>query len=167
MKSKLLIILGALTLGGAVFSCRTSEENYRQAYERAIAGRDSAMALENTIYGRDRRDFATTTVRLGDREIGLVGRTVGVDEPSGSLREYLKRYSVVVGRFKQPFNARDMRSRLADGGYPRAIVLKTAEPYYYVAVESTDDLARAVAAMDSAAATMNLRAPLPFILYRP
>lgn len=158
-------IIGALVIGGTVFSCRTSEANYRAAYERAVAGRDSALALENTVYGQDRRDFATQTVTMADgRSIGLVGRHVRVADNTGNLPEQMKRYNVVVGRFKQIFNARDMRNRLADGAFPSAMVLQTAEPYYYVVSGSYSTLEDAVAAMDAIGDRVSMRPPLPFII---
>ncbi len=163
--TQIISIIGALAIGGAVFSCRTSEANYRAAYERAVAGRDSALAIENTVYGRDRRDFATHTVTLSDgRSIGLVGRHVRVADDSGALPEQMKRYNVVVGRFKQIFNARDMRNRLADSVYPGALVLQTAEPYYYVVSGSYSTLEEAADAMEAIGDRVSMRPPMPFII---
>ena len=42
-----------------LWGCKTNENNYRQAYEKAMEAREAADAdLDSTIYGRARRDFA-------------------------------------------------------------------------------------------------------------
>ena len=44
----------AMMLSGG---CKTTEANYRQAYEKAIAARDSSDNIDSTIYGQIRRQF--------------------------------------------------------------------------------------------------------------
>lgn len=166
MKRILYPLLAFIAVCAAMSACRTSEANYRAAYERAMAGRDSAMALDSTIYGRYRRDFTTSQVRLADgRTAEVTVQRVKLTEDIGVPPEYLKRYNVVVGRFKQIFNARSMRERLVDAGYPRAMVVETAEPYYYVVLNSFATPDEAFAAIDSIPeGAIALRPPLPYVL---
>lgn len=166
MKHIFYPIVALIAVCAAMSGCRTSEANYRQAYERAMAGRDSAMAIDSTIYGRYRRDFTTQQVQLaGGRTADVIVQRVKLTDGMGVPPEYLRRYNVVVGRFKQIFNARSMRERLADSGFPRAMVLETAEPYYYVVINSFATADEAFAAMDSIAeGAIAMRPPLPYVL---
>lgn len=149
--------------------CKTSEANYRAAYEKAIAGRDSADAVENTIYGAKRRDIDSRKIIAdGDTVEARVQRVV-ITPKGGGISEYLHTYSVVVGQFKQEFNAISMRNRLADSGYPRAFVVQNSEPYYYIVLSSHDTQAEAVQALRAIPEDfpVAMKAPLPYILCRP
>ncbi|MDE6301068.1 MAG: SPOR domain-containing protein [Muribaculaceae bacterium] len=164
---KILVILIALT---ALAACKTSEANYRAAYERAAGARDGADPLEGTIYGASRRYTPQATVTLnGDTALERTIRVKVTDE-GGGIRESLKPFSVVVGGFKQLFNARSMRERLADNGYSSAFVVETGEPYYYIILSSYPNRAEAMSAL-SAAREATLPVPMkgeyPFILYCP
>ncbi len=150
-------------------ACKTTEANYRAAYEKAVAGRDSADALENTIYGRERRQvgFSYVATAQGDT-VGVKKQLVRITEGGGGIRENLKPYCVVVGQFKQKFNAVSMRDRLAieQGAMPGAFVVETAEPYYYVVGASFGSLADATACLRryTDEQVLPFRSPLPFIL---
>lgn len=125
-------------------SCKTSEANYRAAYEKAIAGRDSLTALENTVYGRHRRNTTSSLAIAGNDTVEMIATRVRVTEGGGGINENLKPYSVVVGQFKQLVNAKSLRERLVDAGYPSAFVVETAEPYYYIILNSYPNRAMAV-----------------------
>lgn len=165
MKKLLHITAIVLAVCAAAHSCKTSEENYRAAYEKAVAGRDSAGALENTIYGRGRRltGFDYMAVPGGDT-IAVRRQFVKLTGDSG---DSLKRYCVVVGQFKQQFNAMSMRNRLASGNVMAgAFVVETSEPYYYVIGSSFSTIPEAAAQLRkySTDKVLPFRAPLPFIL---
>ena len=162
-KSLILIILASLALVG----CKTSEANYRQAYERAIAARDSTSDLDSTIYGQVRREMKIRQMTLADgSSVPVYSQHVRITEGGGGINESLRRYNVVVGRFKQAFNAKSLRNRLVDDcGIPSAFVVETAEPYYYVVASSHSTLAEAAAAMRALPSSVPpMREPLPFIL---
>lgn len=162
-----LLIIPLMAAG--LMSCKTSEANYRAAYEKTIAGRDSADAIENTIYGANRRSFdARQIIADGDTAEARVQRVV-VTDGGGGVAEWLHPYSVVVGQFKQEFNAKSMRERLANAGYTRSFVVQTAEPYYYVLLSSHDTQAEAIKAMKDIPSgfPVAMKAPLPYILCRP
>lgn len=165
MRRLLAIILIAAALGG----CKTSEANYRAAYEKAVAGRDSSDAIENTIYGAKRRDMDSRMIIAGGDSVEARVQRVAVTEGGGGISEYLHAYNVVVGQFKQRFNAVSMRDRLAGSGYPRAFVVQNGEPYYYVVLSSHDTQAEAVKALKSIPTgfPVAMKAPLPYILCRP
>lgn len=161
---KLVIILAALT---ALAACKTSESAYRAAYERAVAGGDSTRAVESTIYAANRNAGGSSMMVVAGDTFEIRTRRVAVTEGGGGIRESLRPYSVVAGQFKQLFNARSMRNRLADGGYPGAFVVETAEPYYYVVLSSHNDASQAAAAIRALPSDMPvaMKKPCPFILH--
>lgn len=162
-------LLAIMLLAGILAGCKTSEANYRAAYEKAIAGRDSADAIENTIYGAGRRaPDSRMIIADGDTAEARIQR-VSLTAGGGGINEYLHPYNVVVGQFKQAFNAISMRNRLAESGYPRAFVVENAEPYYFVVLSSHDSQSEAVQALRTIPGDfpVTMKAPLPYILYRP
>lgn len=151
----------------AFWSCKTTEANYKAAYERAMAGRDSVMALENTIYGHERQKIDTRKIRVGSDTIEVMRQLVKVTPGGGGIRENLRQYCVVVGRFKQRFNAMQMQERITDqGDVPGAFVVETAEPYYYVVSRSFSTLQEAAAMVTDYRKTppLPMKSPLPYIL---
>ncbi len=164
---KVILALAALGLLMAFQGCRTTEANYRQAYEKAMAGREEGLELDSTIYGRVRRDLRTQTVKASDgTTVEVKNQLVRVTPEGGGIRENLKAYNVVVAQFKQLFNAKSMRNRLVDEGYPEAFVVQTSEPYYYVVLASRADVDGALAALTAFQADNRIpvKAPCPFIL---
>lgn len=166
MKRSVKYIFAAVAVASvALAGCKTSEANYRAAYDRAVAGRDSVDAVESTIYGAQRAMSSRVAVVAGD-SLEIRPQRVAVTEGGGGIRENLKTYCVVVGQFKQRFNACSMRERLAEAGYADAFVVETAEPYYYVVLSSHADVAAAGKALRAIPADfpVRMKAPLPFIL---
>lgn len=160
-----------ITFLGVISSCKTTEENYRAAYEKAVAGRDSLTAFENTIYGRQRRNAGSSLTMVGNDTVEIISNRVQVTEGGGGIRENLKPYNVVVGQFKQLMNAKSLRERLVDAGYPSTFVVQTAEPYYYIVLNSylsRDDAVRACAELKGKKDfPIALRDGLPIVLFTP
>jgi len=158
----ILVILASVALS----SCKTTEANYRAAYEKTMAARDSVDALDDTIYGKERRRGGTKTVETSAGNIEVNIRLVKVTDQGGGTSENLRRYNVVAGQFKQKFNAMSLRNRLADGGYPGAFVVETSEPYYYIIVGSYPTAEEAVKALEAlkSSGEKSIRPPCPFIL---
>lgn len=166
-----LIMLSAAAALCGLASCKTSEANYKAAYDKAVAGRDSLTAIENTIYGRHRRAVTSNIAVAGNDTVEMITARVSVTEGGGGIRENLRPYSVVVGQFKQLVNAKSMRERLVDAGYPTAFVVQTAEPYYYIILNSYTDKGQAVKAAAETAASSSfpiaMKEPMPMVLYVP
>lgn len=160
------IVIFLLAVAAAVTGCRTTEANYRAAYEKTMQARAEQDSLESTVYGRERRSMQTRTIDTPDGPVPVVARLVRVTDGGGGIPENLRRYNVVVGQFKQLFNAKSMRNRLADSGYPGAFVVETGEPYYYIVLASFSDAAEAHKAMERFAASgkFAMKEPCPFIL---
>lgn len=134
MKRPLLIAcLTALTLG----ACRTTEANYRAAYEKAKAHRGESDGIDGTIYDAIRRETDPRPLVVGGDTIPARRLYVTpVEAPDGIGSGA---YNVVVAQFKQLFNARSMRDRLRSAGYDGAMILSTPEPLYYVTACSAPD----------------------------
>lgn len=168
-----LLYVVALTLAMLTMlaGCKTTEKNYREAYERATAKNDRDVTdFDKTVYSRYRNQVRERSETTGDgREIPTKVVSVRVTEDGGGIREWFKKYNVVVAEFKQIFNANSLRRRFADAGYPRAFLVENAEPYYYVVVASSSDLEDMVAVCDSlkADSPFPLKDGFPYILSRP
>lgn len=151
--------------------CKTSEENYRAAYDKAMEGRAGRDSIENTIYGAARHGMDMRLARFGADSAEVKTQRVRVTDGGGGLREWLRPYSVVAGQMKQLFNAQSLRERLADNGCPRAFVVETSEPYYYIITETyatEEEAVRAAAALRRRTDfPVRMKAPLPFVLHNP
>lgn len=161
------LIMAAAALTALLPSCKTNENNYREAYETVVA------------HQRDRQGDLDipelkATGALAPRDMEISGVTLPVattwlrNEGSGHLvtrLDSVERYNVVVARFRQSFNAGQMLDRLRRGNYPHALVLKTSDSYY-VATSTTSIPDSAAARLKAVAAdtTLRLKAPFPFIL---
>ncbi len=155
------LAFAATTLTG----CKTTEENYRSAYEIAKAKKTEGLT-EGEIAGMAREEAAPKSVYKGD-SIPLKGMYVKLAE-SANVTAPLT-YNVVVASFKQRFNARSVYNRLREGGYPDALILADRDETYFIAAQTT-------ASLDSAVATLHalekespvaLRAPFPYIIRKP
>ena len=149
----------------ALASCKTTEKNYREAYERASAQDSMRLSFDETIYGRHRRAVINQQLVMGDDTVNVRRISVRITKDGGGIRENLKAYCVVAGEFKQLFNARSLRERLVGHGYPGAFLVETAEPYYYIVAASYDNLSSARSTLDSLIMRPPFRLPgKPFIM---
>lgn len=167
MKNLILIVSALLAL--AAFSgCRTTEENYRAAYELAKK-KDTGSPVDSTIYARIRNEARPQAVAVGGDTLRMKSEYVALTpETGGSLAEF-KTYNVVVAQFKQLFNAKSVRKRLAAAGYTGAFVIQTREPLYYVVAVSSATPAEALAALKKIEADkpVPMRGPCPFVVRKP
>lgn len=164
---KVITAMLAVMLAGVFFSCKTNQANMNDAYTKAMEGRtDDDLGLDETIYSKERKQMKHGSMNVDGTEVPVSSQWVRVTENGGGIKESLKRYNVVVGQFKQIFNARSMRERLVDGGYPGAFVVETGEPYYFVVAASFADASAAVEMLSHVGAdpSLKMKSPLPFIL---
>ncbi|MBJ2185060.1 MAG: hypothetical protein JFR38_11235 [Muribaculaceae bacterium] len=161
------IAVATLIMAVAATSCKTSEANYRAAYDKAVAGRNDATPIDSTIYGKVRRDMQTTVLVAGNDTAELrVMHVNPTPADNGSATSLPEPYGVVAGQFKTLFNARSLCARLVDAGYSDASIVNTAEPYYYVVASWHPGGKEAIAALRSLEkeAPVAMREPLPFVL---
>lgn len=164
MKNFLFILLASLL----VVACKTSEANYRGAYEKAIAARDSDE-VDSSIYGGEQRKLHQTIVISGNDTVPVSIKPVSVLSEDGSQPIEMKAYSVVVGQFKQKFNAQSLCKRWRENGYPDAFVVQTAEPFYYIIAVTAPTAISAQKLLDQLSKNppIVIREPAPFILNDP
>ncbi len=60
---------------------------------------------------------------VGQDTLPIRTEAIGYTDGGGASRETVRKYNIVVGQFKQVFNARQMRERLMAGGYPDAFIV--------------------------------------------
>lgn len=166
MKNKAILIF-CLLMGLAFTGCKTTEKNYRDAYEKALNSNENRADFDDTIYGRYRRAVRTNdaVTATGDT-VSIQSTYVTVTPDGGGIAENLKKYCVVAAEFKQLFNARSVQQRLTDGGIPGAFIVQTREPFYYVLAGSFATLNEALALQEQLrkSSPLPLKAPAPYIL---
>lgn len=156
------VMIAVLSIG-----CKTTEANYRAAYEKAVSARETDE--RETIYGGASRQLGSKVmVEKGDTAEIMI-KHVSPVVAKGAKAPEVKKYMLVVGEFKQLFNAESMCKRFIASGYSSAIVVQTAEPYYYIVAESFDSIKDVKLALETIEKNtpFPLKAPAPFILRDP
>lgn len=166
--SKAPLIALVLVFAGLA-SCRTTEANYRAAYEATKSARAAADGAEDDLDENTRRLLAADQKHRQSKHV--VGTdTLQVVTLFGKLEEgavdRLPQYAVVANAFSQVFNAKALCKRLQEAGFSGAFIMRTATPDYYVAAGGSDDIAAIPALRDSLAAAGNpgSRAGFPAIV---
>lgn len=159
MKKIIFSAAVALLLLGA---CKTNENNYRDAYLKA---KDKQTETGDSL--------TTAALRQSDlpKDMTIDGVTLPVMTFPVTLAEKqtgaeMRRYFVVVGRFRQIFNARSMSERLATEGYAESFVLRNRKEEYFVvaAAANTPQEAHEILTRLRADKNVVLRAPYPYVL---
>ena len=164
MKFSRLLPIVALACIAAFASCKPSEDSYRRAYE-AAKNRDTDV-IEETIYNKIRQRARPQQMVVGTDTLDYKVEPVTLTDSGAVMRKYVKPYNIVVGQFKQIFNAKAMRDRLIEQDY-KAFIVNTAEPLYYVVATTCETPAEALAALKSVKSdrTLILRDPFPWVLH--
>ena len=148
----------ALVASIALVSCKSSESNYRKAYEKAKAEEQNRQETE---------PVAVTPVVTPVR----TQQTQTINQDASNLRQeklnvqnggVLKTFNVVCGSFKSIDNANNLRNTLVNQGYSAQVAQNPDTGMYRVIASSFDD-------RNSAETSRNaLRAKYPdaWILYR-
>lgn len=146
--------------------CKTTEANYKAAYETTVAHRNEktsddvpGMKAAGTPEPKDMEVAPGITLPVITAWIGSAG------EAGVAHRDSVRLYNVVVARFRQVFNARQMSERLRSSGYPGALVLRTNDAYF-VSTASTSSPQEAQEALRRVAddQSLRLRSPYPLIV---
>ncbi|WP_289762576.1 SPOR domain-containing protein [uncultured Duncaniella sp.] len=166
ISSMAFLPLSLMALAMMAVGCKTTESNYRQAYETAVAKNRDSSGVDSTIYAKIRNSARTSDLVVTGDTMPMRTEYIGYTEDGGASRETIGRYNVVVGQFKQVFNARQMRARLQSSGYDSAFIIHTREPLYYVCTQAcaTPEEAEKAFIRVKDDKSIVLRDPLPFIL---
>lgn len=143
--------------------CKTTEANYRAAYEKAVARQNEGLTPEE-LQGFEREKAVPVSIWRGD-SIPLRARYARTmaETPQTTAAA---RYNIIVAEFTQRFNATSAAERARTGGYPDARVLFDNEKRYYVSAVSAATLDSAVVLLHhvDSAPPMPMRTPCPYIL---
>lgn len=162
---KILFAIVVLMVGLSFTSCKTSEANYRAAYEIAKSKHNADEGVDRDTYDKIvAEQTSNTAVVLGD-SVRLVQMHVSVVDDDQELQHP---YGVVVGEYKQPFNARSFRDRLKQEEKP-AYVVMDGERVYYVIVRAFDTSPEAAEYLRRVRDDVQMRIPIekPWILFCP
>ena len=140
MKKVILASL-ALVAVASLSSCGAKKSAYRKAYEQAkqreVATQATKPAVQYEAPAVSERATAPVTVRK-ER----------VTTYQGEDATRLKRFSVVVGSFQNPTNARNLKERMVKAGY-NAVLATNEVGMLRVIVSSVDSREEAAASRDA------------------
>lgn len=129
-----LAVLAALSLVG----CKSSESNYKKAYEKAKAQELAERPAVNTPVAVTPVNNSTSTAQPVDNS-DLRTETLNVMN-NGTL----KAFNVVCGSFKSIDNANNLRNTLVNKGYNAQVAQNPETGMYRVVASTFDDRASAV-----------------------
>lgn len=140
---KVLIASFALALAFGLGSCKSKKSAYRQAYEQAkqreIATQEStvkAVTYEEPV--------AAPPTQVAPISV----RKERVSTLDGENASHLRRYSVVIGSFQNPTNARSLKERMVARGY-NAVLARNEVGMMRVIVSSFDSREEAAASREA------------------
>ena len=162
MKKTFYILLLAI-MAVVVTGCHSSEQNYREAYEKAMERRKTGIGAETYAKIEAERQRYTHVINGDSVRMVYVNANVAIDST-----DVAKPYNVVVATFMQRINAKSYRDRLREEcGFEGSYVLFGGpEKQYFVILEGYDDKESAAAMLrdlDKKVA-MKILEPLPWIL---
>lgn len=122
MKTKNLMIAALACLAICFSSCKTNQEAYNAAYERAKAQQEAAQpvapAQEESIQVVEK-----TNIKEASENIDIIGSNAS----KGS-------YGVVIGSFINRTNAEGLQKRMISGGYTNCVLGQNEKLMYRVIV---------------------------------
>lgn len=158
MKRNSLFLGLAIVATATLVSCKSSESNYRKAYEKAKAAEQYSQESEPVTVTPVVTPVQTQPVQTANRDVtGLRQEKLNVQN-GGSL----KAFNVVCGSFKSLDNANNLRNTLVNQGYSAQVAQNPETGMYRVIASSFDDRTAAETSRDA------LRAKYPdaWLLYR-
>ena len=165
---KNIIAIFAVALVTVTFTgCKTTEANYRAAYEKAKTKGESTI-VDKEVYDQIAKEEAPSDMNVGGvtfpaRRLPVTPVDIDDLKPGTILQ-----FNVAVGRFRQTFNAKSLARRLRENGYPDAFVAKDREGAYYVIATSKASAQEASDALSHIITLKNLGIlnPFPYMIVR-
>lgn len=162
MRKIIFFLICSLILSLA--ACKTTEANYRTAYETAKQkATDTGDSLTTSNL---RQSMLPRPLTVDGVSFSAMTFPVKMTEGTGKDNSDMKRYCIVVGKFRQVFNAKSMASRLASAGYPDAFVVENRDKDFFVVAQSTAIPAEipAIISRINNDTSLALRPPFPYVL---
>ena len=167
MKRLLPVCLGAVALTLSLSGCKTTEANYKNAYETALRhqkDRQDAGVLEG-IELKNTGALEPKPVEIDGVTLPMVTAWVLTGDKAVAPIDSLGKFTVVVAQFKQVFNASQMKKRLSANPDYSPLLLKLSNGNYLVGVNTTDDPTVAMKQYEhvKADSAVFLKPPFPFV----
>lgn len=108
---KIVMAAVALTLVVGLGSCKSKKSAYRKAYEEAKQREIATQAQDVKVTYEEPKTTTPST------STNIAVRKERVSVLDGENSDHLKRYSVVIGSFQNPTNARALREKMSEKGY--------------------------------------------------
>ena len=147
----------------ALTACRSSEENYREAYEKAMERRQTGIAAET--YAKIEAERQRYTHVINGDSVRMIYMNVNVAIDSTDV---VYPFNVVVASFTQRINAKSYRDRLREEcGLKGSYVLQGGpDKQFFVVAQGFDTHTEAAAMLHDLDQKVCLKIlePLPWIL---
>ena len=136
-------LLGAsLCVALAFTSCKPKQSAYKAAYEAAKEKETTAPVQEEVVYEEESEPVAPVS-KPRSEAVSATTRTENITAVAGEDANRLKRYSVVVGSFRNKTNAYSLKERMIEAGYD-AVLGENEQGMLRVIVSSFDNKADAI-----------------------
>lgn len=134
----------ALVMVLGLGSCKSKKSAYRKAYEEAKQREIATQDVSRSVTYEEPKTVTPATVETPSVTI----RKERVSVLEGENSNNLKRYSVVIGSFQNPTNAKSLREKMTAKGY-NAVLAKNEMGMLRVIVSSFDTREEAAASRDA------------------
>ncbi|MBQ6166982.1 MAG: SPOR domain-containing protein [Muribaculaceae bacterium] len=155
----LLLLMAAVLLT----ACHSSEQNYREAYEKAMERRQTGVGAEAYAKIEAERQRYTHVINGDSVRLVHVNANVAIDSTA-----IVKPYNVVVASFTQRINAKSYRERLQEecGLKDSYILYGGNDKQYYVVARGFDTSGDAAAMIRDIEQYLCIKIlePIPWIL---
>jgi len=160
MKQSLFLLMALIAI--VLTSCHSNEQNYREAYEKAVERRKTGIGAETYAKIEAERQRYTHVINGDSVRMLYVNANVAID-----TTVVAKPYNVVVASFTQRINAKSYCDRLrGECGFPSYVLFGGPDKLYYVVLQGFDDHHEAAALLRDIdkKVKMKILEPLPWIL---
>ena len=152
----------AVAVSVLMASCHSNEQNYREAYEKAIERRKTGIGAETYAKIEAERQRYTHVINGDSVRMVFMNTNVAIDSTDEA-----KTYNVVVASFTQRINAKSYRDRLREEcGFPSYVLYGGPDKLYYVILQGFDDQQEAAELLRDIDKKVNMKIlePMPWIL---
>ena len=149
-----MLIMTAVTT--ALWSCHSTEANYKESYEKAVAA--SRTGEKGEIYTQELENRMRANYVVDGDSIRLLRNYFNAVDDKNDV---IKKYSVVVAEFKQKFNAQSYRDRLRQEGHNSYVVYISEKKLYCVVAEGYDDVSTAATFVKNPEKYMKMKVLVP------
>lgn len=147
--------------------CKTSEANYRSAYEKAKEHGES-VAVDKDVYEKIAQEEGPAMMSIGGCEFPGKALYITCVQEDGASPVSVRGYSVAAMRFKQAFNAGSVAKRLKEAGFGTSFVAKDRDGYYYAVAASVETASEAKGIIDKLGKSgINMVSPFPYVIIKP